>query len=73
MGPAGEQGPRGLPGPVGPPGPPGPPGQPGQPGQPVQPWLSAQVPGIPLGPVSLQDEAVAPTLWAPGMTLLNKC
>ncbi|XP_034718030.1 collectin-12-like [Etheostoma cragini] len=57
MGPAGEQGPRGLLGPVGPPGPPGPPGQPGIP---IQASL------IPLGPVSLQDEAVAPTLWAPG-------
>lgn len=57
MGPAGEQGPRGLPGPVGPPGPPGPPGQPGHP---------VRGPSMPLGPVSLQDEAVAPTLWAPG-------
>ncbi|XP_038585879.1 collectin-12-like [Micropterus salmoides] len=57
MGPAGEQGPRGLPGPVGPPGPAGPPGQPGMP---------IRVPVIPFGPVSLQDEAVAPTLWAPG-------
>ncbi|XP_074549594.1 collectin-12-like isoform X2 [Halichoeres trimaculatus] len=57
MGPAGEQGPRGLLGPVGPPGPPGPPGQPG---------LPIRVPLVPLGPVSLQDEAVAPTLWAPG-------
>ncbi|XP_029313696.1 LOW QUALITY PROTEIN: collectin-12-like [Cottoperca gobio] len=63
MGPAGEQGPRGLPGPVGPPGPTGPPGQPGQPGQPGVP---IQAPLIPLGPVSLQDEAVAPTLWDPG-------
>ncbi|XP_031148780.1 collectin-12 [Sander lucioperca] len=57
MGPAGEQGPRGLLGPVGPPGPPGPPGQPG---------IPIRAPLIPLGPVSLQDEAVAPTLWAPG-------
>ncbi|XP_029385017.1 collectin-12 [Echeneis naucrates] len=57
VGPAGEQGPRGLPGPVGPPGPPGPPGQPG-----IQYRSSV----IPLGPVSLQDEAVVPTLWAPG-------
>ncbi|XP_036934428.1 collectin-12-like isoform X1 [Acanthopagrus latus] len=57
MGPAGEQGPRGLPGPVGPPGPAGPPGQPGHP---------IRGPSIPLGPVSLQDEAAAPTLWAPG-------
>ncbi|XP_077365126.1 collectin-12-like isoform X1 [Festucalex cinctus] len=51
IGPAGEQGPRGLQGPVGPPGPAGPPGQPGVP--------------IPLSPVSLQDEAVAPTLGSP--------
>ncbi|XP_070842748.1 collectin-12-like [Chaetodon trifascialis] len=57
MGPAGEQGPRGLPGPVGPPGPAGPQGQPGMP---------IRGPVIPFGPVSLQDEAVAPTLWAPG-------
>ncbi|XP_039982212.1 collectin-12-like [Xiphias gladius] len=57
VGPAGEQGPRGLLGPVGPPGPAGPPGQPGFP---------IQGPVIPLGPVSLQDEAVTPTLWAPG-------
>ncbi|KAK9527632.1 hypothetical protein VZT92_014178 [Zoarces viviparus] len=57
MGPAGEQGPRGLPGPVGPPGPAGSPGQPG---------IPIQVPGLPLGPVSLQDEAAPPTLWAPG-------
>ncbi|XP_030254937.1 collectin-12 [Sparus aurata] len=57
MGPAGEQGPRGLPGPVGPPGPAGPPGQPGHP---------IRGPSIPLGPVSLQDEAATPTLWAPG-------
>ncbi|XP_076617217.1 collectin-12-like [Chaetodon auriga] len=57
MGPAGEQGPRGLPGPVGPPGPAGPQGQPGMP---------IRSPVIPFGPVSLQDEAVAPTLWAPG-------
>ncbi|TDG97433.1 hypothetical protein EPR50_G00225580 [Perca flavescens] len=57
MGPVGEQGPRGLLGPVGPPGPPGPPGQPG---------IPIRAPLIPLGPVSLQDEAVAPTLWAPG-------
>ncbi|XP_068199852.1 collectin-12-like [Antennarius striatus] len=57
MGPAGEQGPRGLPGPVGPPGPPGLPGQPAGPNR---------GPVIPLGPVSLQDGSVAPTLWAPG-------
>ncbi|XP_022622868.1 collectin-12 [Seriola dumerili] len=57
VGPAGEQGPRGLPGPVGPPGAPGPPGQPG---------IQFRGPMIPLGPVSLQDEAVAPTIWAPG-------
>ncbi|KAK1875413.1 Collagen alpha-3(V) chain [Dissostichus eleginoides] len=60
MGSAGEPGPRGLLGPVGPPGPPGPPGQPGLQGVPIR----AQ--SIPMGPVSLQDEAVAPTLWAPG-------
>ncbi|XP_029978981.1 collectin-12 [Sphaeramia orbicularis] len=69
MGPAGEQGPRGLPGPVGPPGPVGSPGQPG---------LPFRGPVIPLGPVSLQDEAVAPTLWAPGcpfewLNYRNKC
>lgn len=57
MGPAGEQGPRGLPGPVGPPGPAGPPGQPGVP---------VQAPVNHFSQVSLQDEAVAPTLWAPG-------
>ncbi|KAM7369799.1 hypothetical protein PAMP_011090 [Pampus punctatissimus] len=58
VGPAGEQGPRGLPGPLGPPGPAGPPGP---------PRIPVQVPVIPLGPVSLQDDiAVAPTLWAPG-------
>ncbi|XP_037613148.1 LOW QUALITY PROTEIN: collectin-12-like [Sebastes umbrosus] len=57
MGPVGEQGPRGLPGQVGPP---GPPGTSGLPGMPIQAQLS------PLGPVSLQDEAVPPTLWAPG-------
>ncbi|XP_054479051.1 collectin-12-like [Anoplopoma fimbria] len=57
MGPAGEQGPRGLPGPVGPPGPPGPSGQPG---------IPIQAPVLPLGPVSLQDEAAAPTFWFPG-------
>ncbi|XP_035511367.1 collectin-12-like [Morone saxatilis] len=57
MGPAGEQGPRGLPGPVGPPGPPGPPGQPG---------IPIRSPVIPFGPVSLQDEAVAPTMWTLG-------
>ncbi|KAM9839473.1 collectin-12-like [Aulostomus maculatus] len=56
MGPAGEQGPRGPQGPAGPLGPAGPPGQPG---------LPVQGPVIPFGPVSLQDEAVAPTLWAP--------
>ncbi|KAK5898044.1 hypothetical protein CgunFtcFv8_015497 [Champsocephalus gunnari] len=60
MGSAGEPGPRGLLGPVGPPGSPGPPGQPGQQGVPIR------APSIPMGPVSLQDEAVAPTLWAPG-------
>lgn len=60
MGPAGEQGPRGLPGPVGPPGTTGPPGQLG---------IAVQPPLTPLGPVSLQDEAVAPTLWAPGCPL----
>uniref|UniRef100_A0A3Q3W9L0 Collectin-12 n=1 Tax=Mola mola TaxID=94237 RepID=A0A3Q3W9L0_MOLML len=57
MGPAGEQGPRGLPGLVGLPGPPGPPGQPGVP---------VRIPIIPVGPVSLQDQAVAPTLWSLG-------
>ncbi|XP_047424118.1 collectin-12-like [Mugil cephalus] len=57
IGPAGEQGPRGLPGPVGPQGPVGPPGLPG---------MSMQHSVIPFGPVSLHDEAVAPTLWAPG-------
>ncbi|KAM9827171.1 collectin-12-like [Neosynchiropus ocellatus] len=56
LGPPGEQGPRGLPGPVGPPGPPGAPGQPG---------MVVRIP-VPMGPVSLQDEAAAPTLWAPG-------
>ncbi|KAG7524823.1 collectin-12 [Solea senegalensis] len=69
VGPAGEQGPRGLPGPVGPPGPPGTPGQPGIP-------VRASV--MSLGPVSLQDQAVAPTLWAPGCpaeweNYRNKC
>ncbi|XP_075903488.1 collectin-12-like isoform X2 [Nelusetta ayraudi] len=54
MGPAGEQGPRGLPGQIGPPGVPGPPGH-----------VAAFQRGA-LGPVSLQDEALAPTLWAPG-------
>ncbi|XP_077952094.1 collectin-12 [Gasterosteus aculeatus] len=55
MGSPGEQGPRGLPGPMGAPGPAGSPGQPGLPIQaPVHP------------PVSLQDEAAAPSLWAPG-------
>ncbi|XP_068566058.1 collectin-12-like [Cebidichthys violaceus] len=57
MGPAGEQGPRGLPGPVGPPGPAGSPGQPG---------IPIEAPGLPIGPVSLHDEAAPPTLWAPG-------
>ncbi|XP_053268388.1 collectin-12 [Pleuronectes platessa] len=57
VGPAGEPGPRGLPGPLGPQGPAGPPGHPG---------IPFQVPLIPMDPVSLQDEAVAPTLWAPG-------
>ncbi|XP_005738870.1 collectin-12 [Pundamilia nyererei] len=57
IGPPGEQGPRGLPGPVGPSGPVGPPGQPG---------LPIRVPAVPFGPVSLQDEAVGPTIWAPG-------
>nr|XP_020442065.1 collectin-12 [Monopterus albus]XP_020442066.1 collectin-12 [Monopterus albus] len=56
MGPAGEQGPRGLPGPVGPTGPPGPAGPSGQ------PRIQIRGPVIPLGPVSLQDEAI----WAPG-------
>lgn len=56
MGPAGEQGPRGLPGQIGPPGVPGPPGH-----------VAALQRGS-LGPVSLQDEAVASTLWAPGTT-----
>uniref|UniRef100_A0A3Q3LDU6 Collectin-12 n=1 Tax=Mastacembelus armatus TaxID=205130 RepID=A0A3Q3LDU6_9TELE len=63
MGPAGEQGPRGLPGLVGPPGPPGPAGPSGTLGQ---QRIQIQSPVIPLGPVSLQDEAVVPTLWAPG-------
>lgn len=57
IGPAGEQGPRG---PVGPIGAPGPPGLPGTPGIPRLPAAE------PLGPVSLQSEAPAPTLWAPG-------
>ncbi|KAM3593491.1 uncharacterized protein V6R79_014123 [Siganus canaliculatus] len=57
MGPAGEQGPRGLQGLVGAPGPPGPPGQPGVP---------IRAPVNHFSQVSLQDEAVAPTLWAPG-------
>nr|XP_057916504.1 collectin-12-like isoform X2 [Doryrhamphus excisus] len=57
MGPAGEQGPRGLQGPVGPPGPAGPPGPSG---------IPTRGSVIPLGPVSLQDEAVAPTRWTPG-------
>uniref|UniRef100_A0A3Q0SDB6 Collectin-12 n=1 Tax=Amphilophus citrinellus TaxID=61819 RepID=A0A3Q0SDB6_AMPCI len=69
IGPPGEQGPRGLPGPVGPQGPAGAPGQPG---------LPIRVPVVPFGPVSLQDEAVAPTLWAPGcpdewLNYKNKC
>ncbi|KAM3860751.1 collectin-12-like, partial [Diretmus argenteus] len=51
VGPAGEQGPRGPVGPVGPPGPPGLPGLPARP---------------PPMPLSLQSEAPAPTLWAPG-------
>lgn len=54
MGPAGEQGPRGLPGQIGPPGVPGPPGH-----------VAAFQQGA-LRPVSLQDEALALTLWAPG-------
>ncbi|KAF7213448.1 collectin-12 [Nothobranchius furzeri] len=54
-GPAGEQGPRGLPGPVGPP---GPMGAPGLPGIPLQTH-------VPFGPVSLQDDTLAPVLWAP--------
>ncbi|XP_029935015.1 collectin-12-like [Myripristis murdjan] len=63
MGPAGEQGPRGPVGPVGPAGPPGLPGLPARP---------------PFGPVSLQSEAPAPTLWAPGcpfewVNYRNKC
>ncbi|XP_019943140.1 collectin-12 [Paralichthys olivaceus] len=57
VGPAGEQGPRGLPGPLGPQGPAGPPGLPG---------IPIRVPLVPMVPVSMQDEAVAPTLWAPG-------
>ncbi|KAM8822435.1 collectin-12-like [Spinachia spinachia] len=57
MGSAGEQGPRGLPGPMGAPGPAGSPGQPG---------LPIQAPALSLLPVSLQDEAAAPSLWAPG-------
>uniref|UniRef100_A0A8C3AU85 Collectin-12 n=1 Tax=Cyclopterus lumpus TaxID=8103 RepID=A0A8C3AU85_CYCLU len=61
MGPAGEQGPRGLPGPVGAPGPEGSPGQAG---------ITIQAPVLPLlHPVSLQDEAASPTLWAPGTNL----
>lgn len=61
MGPAGEQGPRGLPGPVGAPGPEGSPGHAG---------ISIRAPELPMvHPVSLQDEAAAPTLWAPGATL----
>ncbi|XP_061614898.1 collectin-12-like isoform X3 [Phyllopteryx taeniolatus] len=57
IGPAGEQGTRGLQGQVGPPGPTGPPGPPGVP---IRGAVSTLV------PVSLQDEAVAPTLRAPG-------
>ncbi|XP_037312254.2 collectin-12-like [Pungitius pungitius] len=57
MGSAGEQGPRGLPGPMGAPGPAGSPGQPG---------LPIQAPVLDVVPVSLQDEAAAPSLWAPG-------
>ncbi|XP_024135652.1 collectin-12 [Oryzias melastigma] len=56
-GPPGEQGPRGLPGPVGPPGAAGPPGPPG---------LPIHAPVVPFEPVSMQDDAMAPTLWAPG-------
>ncbi|XP_062335251.1 collectin-12-like [Osmerus eperlanus] len=53
VGPAGEQGPRGPVGPIGAPGPPGLPGLP-------------YPPAVPLGPMSLQSEPPAPTLWAPG-------
>uniref|UniRef100_A0A8D3EBR6 Collectin-12 n=1 Tax=Scophthalmus maximus TaxID=52904 RepID=A0A8D3EBR6_SCOMX len=60
VGPAGAQGPRGLPGLVGPPGPAGLLGQPG-----IPMWA----PVISMGPVSLQDEAVAPTLWALGCSV----
>uniref|UniRef100_A0A8D3DY78 Collectin-12 n=1 Tax=Scophthalmus maximus TaxID=52904 RepID=A0A8D3DY78_SCOMX len=61
VGPAGAQGPRGLPGLVGPPGPAGLLGQPG-----IPMWA----PVISMGPVSLQDEAVAPTL-TPGRIWVN--
>lgn len=54
---AGEPGARGLPGPLGPQGPAGPPGQPG---------IPIRVPLVPMVPVSMQDEAVPPTLRAPG-------
>ncbi|KAM9331906.1 collectin-12-like isoform 2-T2 [Pholidichthys leucotaenia] len=57
IGPPGEQGPKGMPGSEGPPGPVGPPGLPG---------IPLQVPLIPFGPSSQQDEAIAPTVWAPG-------
>ncbi|KAM6978038.1 collectin-12-like isoform 2-T2 [Aplochiton taeniatus] len=60
VGPAGEQGLRGPVGPIGAPGHPGLPGPPGLLGHPVGP------PTAPLGPVSLQGEAPAPTLSAPG-------
>lgn len=56
MGPTGEQGPRGLPGQIGPPGVPGPPGH-------VATFQTGA-----LRPVSLQDEAMSLTLWAPGST-----
>lgn len=66
MGPAGEQGPRGPVGPVGPPGPPGLPG------------IPARSPVVPLDPVSMQDDASASALWAPGcpaewMNFKDKC
>ncbi|XP_034026719.1 collectin-12-like isoform X3 [Thalassophryne amazonica] len=64
MGAAGEQGPRGLPGPIGPAGPPGPPGLPG---------IPVRASAISLGPLSLQDEAVVPTLWASGIVAFTGC
>ncbi|XP_037550264.1 collectin-12 [Nematolebias whitei] len=69
IGPAGEQGPRGLPGPAGPPGPMGPPGLTG---------IPVHSPVVAFGQVSLQEDTVAPALWAPGcpvgwVNYRNKC